>query len=598
MGNKGFTFDVIIVGAGLAGCSAAAACAETGKSTAVFTKLHPLRSHSGAAQGGINAALYEADTEKHQFDTVKGSDYLADQDAVELLCREAPNVVRSLEKQGAVFSRTKEGRIAQRPFGGQQPHRACYAKDRTGLTLLQTVYESASREGARFFSEWYFLDLLFDPESRRAFGIIAYDLRTTELVPVTAKAVVLAAGGYARAFARNSNAHANTGDALSVALRQGLPLKDMEFVQFHPTGLAESGILISEAARGEGGYLLNGKKERFMKHYAPERMELAPRDVVSRAVGAEIMEGRGVGRKKDAAYLDLTHLGSDIIYSRLPELQDLSLTFQNTDLTKDPVRIAPTAHYSMGGIATDLSGRVEYNNEGGTCTGLYAAGECGCISVHGANRLGGNSLLEAAVFGRIAGTAACREMEGFRETSAPLTDGDAASNMGRIIRESTARIRREMDTLFTGPAKEDHYKLRERLVRGMSGRAGLFRNREDLEKQLREIGDLRRAYMLIRVRDRSKRFNTELQDALELGHILDYSMAIVSAALKRTESRGAHFRTDYPKRSDKKWLRHSLSYLRAPENSIGAGGISPESVVRHEYVPVRTGKFPPDRRGY
>ncbi len=584
MSDTTLSFDIIIVGSGLAGCSAAAVCAENGKKTAVFTKLHPLRSHSGAAQGGINAALYEDNTEKHQYDTVKGSDYLADQDAVELLCTQAPQIVRRLEEQGAVFSRTEDGRIAQRPFGGQQPHRACYAKDRTGLTLLQTTYETAHRGGVRFFPEWYVLDLLYNMEEHRAYGIIAYDLCTTALTTVIAKGVILATGGYARAFARNSNTHANTGDALSIALRHGLPLKDMEFVQFHPTGLADSGILISEAARGEGGYLLNAGGERFMKQYAPERAELAPRDVVSRAVESEIREGRGIGqkngRKKDAVYLDVSHLGPAIIHSRLPELQDLALSFQGVDLTDGPVRVAPTAHYSMGGIATDLYGRVEFaRGPDKTCNGLYAAGECGCISVHGANRLGGNSLLEAAVFGRIAGETAVREI------AHKKVDPD-----GACARENLTAAKTNLETLFTGTTKKDQYALRRKLIEGMSAYAGIFRTAETLEKQLETIKQLRKDYTSLRVKDRSKRFNTELQDVLELGHLIDYSMVIVSAALKRRESRGAHFRTDFPKRNDKKWLCHSFSYQKQKPDSEGD--------IHHEYIPVRTGKFLIERRKY
>jgi len=541
-------YDAIVVGAGLAGLAAARELKNQGRKVAVLTKLHPLRSHSGAAQGGINAALSDKDSiELHMFDTIKGSDYLADQDAVKLMCEKAPETIRWAENMGAVFSRDEKGNIAQRPFGGQSHPRACFAKDRTGLTLLQTLYEQAHKNGVEFLDEWYVSDIIYNDGIVN--GVVAYDIKNTEIAIFSAKAVMFATGGYARSFKINSNAHANTGDGLSIVARCGLPLKDMEFVQFHPTGLAGTGILMSEAARGEGGKLLNSKGERFMQKYAPQKMELAPRDLVSRSITKEILEGRGVGEKKDAVYLDLTHLGKEKIMERLPELRDLALTFLGLDMIKEPIMISATAHYSMGGIPTDINGRVKID-ETNDVKGFYAAGECACVSVHGANRLGANSLLDALFFGRHVAKTIVEDLE----IDGLLTYKDAnASDAKRAIEE--------IERITTSNGDERVPKLRAELQESMTTNAGVFRTEESLMRQKAKIKELRERFKNIRIDDKSKIYNTDLQEAIELGHMLDYSAFIVEGAIARQESRGAHHRNDYPKRDDENFLKHTMAYM-------------------------------------
>jgi len=539
-------YDVVIVGAGLAGCAAAREAAQSGLSVCVLTKLHPLRSHSGAAQGGINAALSEEDSiELHEFDTVKGSDYLGDQDAIRLMCSKAPETIRWAERMGAVFSRDEEGKIAQRPFGGQSSPRACYAKDRTGLTLLQTIYEQAHRDGVDFKDEYYVSDLIY--EDGKVNGVFAFDLVDSKPMIFNAKAVMFATGGYGRAFKINSNAHANTGDALSIVARKGLPLEDMEFVQFHPTGIAGSGVLISEAARGEGGKLFNSKGERFMEKYAPNKLELASRDVVSRAITQEILEGRGCGENKDHVLIDLTHLGADLINSKLPELRDLAITFLGQDMIKEPISIAATAHYSMGGIPCNLDGKVRKNTKE-LVEGFYAAGECSCVSVHGANRLGANSVLEALFFGRHVGSTIVKDVKkGIDFKEACVEDAKVAIDRIEAIRTSNGDER--------VPA------LRDELQQSMTDNAGVFRTEKSLLKQKEILKDLKVRFNNIRIDDKSHIYNTDIQEAIELSHMIDYSAFIVDGAILRKESRGAHYREEFQKRDDENFLKHTMAYM-------------------------------------
>ncbi len=547
--------DVIIIGAGLAGSRAAV---EIGRiaDVAVLSKVYPSRSHSGAAQGGIAASLAnESKTDRwefHMFDTVKGSDYLGDQDAIELMVREAPETVIEMEHWGCPFSRTGEGLIAQRKFGGhtidfgKEPAlRACYSADYSGHVLLHTLYEQCLKHGVRFYSEFQVISLIL--RDNRAVGVVAWDVVNGGLHTFYGRAVMFGTGGYGRAFKITSNAHANTGDGLVLASRSGLPIQDMEFVQFHPTGLWKSGILVTEGARGEGGYLINGEGRRFMEDYAPTLMELAPRDMVSRSMQTEIDEGRGIDGK-DYIHLDVSHIGREKLMERLPQITELAMNFAGVDPTKEPIPIQPTAHYSMGGIPANPNCRVTYNENRDETIGLYAAGECSCISVHGANRLGTNSLLEALLFGRRAGKQIVTDLP---DLDFPELPGDCED----VAREEIERIK-------NSGGGEKVAKLRGELQDSMMIDCGVFRSGEQLENQKKKLKELEDRFGRISIDDKGDRFNTDLIEAVELGHMLEFSGAIVEGALQREESRGGHSRKDFPKRDDEKFLKHTLAWRR------------------------------------
>ena len=548
--------DVIIVGSGLAGLRAAVEVA--GKhDVAVLSKLHPLRSHSGAAQGGISAALGNAEKDSpewHAYDTIKGSDYLADQYAVEVMCNDAPRAIIELEHLGVPFSRFEDGRIAQRPFGGHTSNfgkapvrRTCYAADRTGHVCLHTLYEQSLRKGVSFYDEYQVLDLCMAEGAVN--GIVAIEIKTGQLMLFHARAVMFATGGYGKAWKTTSNAFANTGDGLGIALNNGMPLEDMEFVQFHPTGLYRLGILITEAARGEGGILRNGQGERFMERYAPSIKDLAPRDIVSRSIYEEIRQGRGAGPMKDHVLLDLTGLSKEKIVEKLPEIESFAKIYLGVDPAEKPIPVQPTCHYAMGGIPTDANGRVSGDAEGREVPGFWAAGEVACVSVHGANRLGSNSLLDLIVFGRRAGKDINRYLDRICLTPIPLDTGAAA------------RMSEKIAVLKGRDGGEAITPIRAELQNVMMENVSVFRHEQGLSEAVEKITALQKRAEAIRVFDQSEKFNTELLEAIELQHMVNYSKAVAVSALERRETRGAHSRDDYQSRDDASWLKHSICFL-------------------------------------
>lgn len=573
-------YDVVIVGAGGAGMRAALE-ASTEVRTAVISKLYPTRSHTGAAQGGMCAALAnveEDNWEWHTFDTVKGGDYLVDQDAAEIMAKEAIDAVLDLERMGLPFNRTPEGRIDQRRFGGHTRNhgeaavrRACYAADRTGHMILQTLYQNCVKQNVEFFNEFYVLDLIVDHdlsagdvpvgEEVTATGVVAYDLATGEIHIFQTKAVVFATGGAGKIYKTTSNAHTLTGDGMALALRRGLPLEDMEFFQFHPTGLAGLGILLSEAARGEGGILRNGQGERFMERYAPTIKDLAPRDIVARSMANEVREGRGAGPNKDYVLLDLTHLEPAHIDAKLPDITEFARTYLGIEPYTEPVPVYPTAHYAMGGIPTTIDSEV-LRNPNDVVKGLYAAGEVACVSVHGANRLGTNSLLDINVFGKRAGRAAAA----YAKTASFVDLPDQAESW----------VVGQLEELRSRPDGERVADIRKTLQETMDANAQVFRTEESLTQALADVRTLQERYSRVSVQDKGKMFNTDLLEALELGFLLDIAEVTVIAALNRRESRGGHFREDFPDRNDEAYMHHTMVYRRPLDSSV-SGNITDEA---------------------
>ena len=572
--------EVIVVGAGGAGLTAALYAAKEGADVAVVSKLYPTRSHTGAAQGGIGAALGNVEEdhwEWHMFDTVKGGDYLTDQDAAEVFAKEVIEAVIELEHMGLPFDRLPNGKIAQRRFGGHTKewgkapvHRAAHAADRTGHMILQTLYQQCVKHNITFYNEFHVTDVII--EDGVAKGLVALELATGELHLFEAKAIVIASGGFGRIYKVTSNAYTLTGDLQAILYRKGLPLEDMEFYQFHPTGLYPLGILLTEGARGEGGILRNALGERFMERYAPTIKDLAPRDLVSRAMYLEVREGRGCGPKKDHVLLDLTHLPPEVIEKKLPDITEFSRIYLGVDPLKEPVPVMPTAHYAMGGIPTTLWGQVIKDEKNTVVPGLYAAGEAACVSLHGANRLGTNSLGDLVVFGRRAGIHAARFAR----------DADYHELTEEHLGESRERIER----IKNSTGKEKVAALRAELQQSMMDNASVFRTGELLKKQVEILKELMDRYKRISIDDKWDAYNTELVEALKLGYLLEVSEALVHSALNRTESRGAHAREDYPERDDENWLKHTLAYKVE------------DGKVCFRYKPVVLGRFEPKPRTY
>ncbi|WP_347039308.1 succinate dehydrogenase flavoprotein subunit [Glutamicibacter halophytocola] len=590
-------YDVVIVGAGGAGMRAAIESGQRAR-TAVLTKLYPTRSHTGAAQGGMCAALAnveEDNWEWHTFDTIKGGDYLVDQDAAEVMAKEAIDAVLDLEKMGLPFNRTPEGKIDQRRFGGHtRDHgkaavrRACYAADRTGHMILQTLYQNCVKHNVEFYNEYYVLDLLMVEEDayredgtaykqKRVAGVVSYDLATGELHVFQAKSVVFASGGAGKVFKTTSNAHTLTGDGMSIAFRSGLPLEDMEFFQFHPTGLAGLGILLTEGARGEGAILRNSDGERFMERYAPTIKDLAPRDIVARAMANEVREGRGCGPNKDYVLLDLTHLEPEHIESKLPDITEFARTYLGVEPFTDPVPVYPTAHYAMGGVPTNINTEVLQDNDT-VVPGLFAAGEVACVSVHGSNRLGTNSPLDINVFGKRAGVAAAEYSK--------------TADFVELPENPEAFVIDQIEGVLTGNGTERVADLRSTLQETMDANVQVFRDERSLKEARDVIEDLRRRYKNISVQDKGKRFNLDLLEAIELGFLLDLAEVITVAALHRKESRGGHYREDFPDRDDENFMKHSMSYRDGEAVTEDIKGI------RMETKPVVFTRYQPMERKY
>ena len=571
-------YDVVIVGAGLSGLRAAIELGEDTRA-AVLSKVFATRSHSGAAQGGIGAALgneEEDSWEWHMFDTVKGSDYLGDQDAIEIMARDAPRTLYELEQMGVPFNRTPEGKIAQRAFGGHTRNfgeaavkRACYAADRTGRVILDTLWEKCLQRGVEFFDEFQLLDLII--KNGRCCGLVAYELATGEIHIFHSKAVLLATGGAGRIFKTTSNALASTGDGMAIAYSAGAVLEDMEFVQFHPTGIVKLGILISEAARGEGGILLNNEGERFMERYAPVIKDLAPRDMVSRCILDEIRAGRGIDGK-DYVHLDLTHLGEEVIGKKLVEIIEFARTYGGVDAKKEPIPVQPTCHYMMGGIAADADGHVVLDAEGTIFPGLYAAGECACVSVHGANRLGCNSLLDILVFGRRSGKTLRKYIHG--------------TGMPEISSDLEEQANSKLQQLLEKEGSESYGPILESMRQIMMNNVSVYRTKEGLMEALDHVQGLKERFQDISIRDKGSVFNRELLDVIELGHMLDLAEAIIMGALHREESRGAHYREDFSARDDKKFLAHTMVKL------------DPDKGPQLFTKPVAITRFEPKERKY